>query len=372
MVDGDKANFLPIFGAAIVVPQPGTLKGSGPATFNGKPLCIEGDESSVEVPGCMYMTPQYAIPGTGTLKIDKLAGDQVAQKTSTGGTSVMLKGSMFTAKFEVQSPRPATTARAWPADSGCLALVFGQRHVYDHQHQVSRVLRHLITAMSKTIENMSMRNRDGTCQVDRYQPALVPDYVSVDERSLADLLAFAHDYAKQLNYYDEGNKVQGDWSAFIESEDLPTYFAYARDPDTIPADKAHLFARPHFALYLSFLHLLGNAQAQLNGFTQRHLEFYYRQILRMTRKTAVPDRVNVLLQPTARFSEVEVREGHLLTAGRDSNGRDLYYKTDRRIVINHARIERVSTVYAERQVIGTRKAREDFTGTKARRLCEHA
>lgn len=104
LIDGDKANFMPNFGAAVVVVQPGTLAGSGPATFNGKPLCIDGDESSVSVPGCMYMTPQYSIPGTGTLKIDSLAGDQVAQKTNTGGTPVMLKGSNFNAKFEVQSP----------------------------------------------------------------------------------------------------------------------------------------------------------------------------------------------------------------------------------------------------------------------------
>ncbi len=104
LIDGDIANFLPAFGAAVVVVQPGTLTASGPATLDGKKLCVEGDESSVEVPGCMYMTPQYSIPGTGTLKIDALAGDQVAKHTNTGGTPVMLKGSMFTAKFEVQSP----------------------------------------------------------------------------------------------------------------------------------------------------------------------------------------------------------------------------------------------------------------------------
>lgn len=104
LIDGDIANFLPAFGAAVVVVQPGTLTGSGPTTLGGKPLCVDGDESSVEVPGCMYMTPQYSIPGTGTLKISALAGDQVATHTNSDGTPLMLKGGMFTAKFEVQSP----------------------------------------------------------------------------------------------------------------------------------------------------------------------------------------------------------------------------------------------------------------------------
>jgi len=102
--DGDIANFIPAFGAAVVVVQPGKLRASGPATINGKKICVDGDEKSVEVPGCMYMTPVYSIPGTGTLKIQALNGDQLAKKTNTGGKAMMLKGSQFDAVFEVQSP----------------------------------------------------------------------------------------------------------------------------------------------------------------------------------------------------------------------------------------------------------------------------
>lgn len=104
LIEGDKANFLPNFGAAVVVVQPGNLQGSGPATLGGKKVCVDGDETKVTVPGCTYMTPQYSIPGTGTLKIDALAGNQKAGKTNTGGKAVLLKGATFTAKFEVQSP----------------------------------------------------------------------------------------------------------------------------------------------------------------------------------------------------------------------------------------------------------------------------
>ena len=104
LIDGDIANFIPAFSPAVVIVQPGTLSGSGPDTIGGKKICVDGDEASVSVPGCVYMTPQYSIPGSGTLKIDALAGDQLAQKTNTGGKAVMLKGGNFTAKFEVQSP----------------------------------------------------------------------------------------------------------------------------------------------------------------------------------------------------------------------------------------------------------------------------
>ena len=103
LIEGDKAIFMPNFGAAVVVVKPGDLKGSGPATINGKKICVDGDEKNVSVPGCVYTTPQYSIPGTGTLKIAALAGNQKATKTNTGGKAVLVKGGNFTAKFEVQS-----------------------------------------------------------------------------------------------------------------------------------------------------------------------------------------------------------------------------------------------------------------------------
>jgi hypothetical protein len=104
LLENDIAEFLPAFGAATVTVQPGTLKASGPATANGKKVCVDGDEGQVEVPGCPYVAPPHTIPGVGTLKIAALGMDQKATKTKTGGKAVMLKGSQFDAKFEVQAP----------------------------------------------------------------------------------------------------------------------------------------------------------------------------------------------------------------------------------------------------------------------------
>ncbi len=104
LIDGDPVLFLPAFSPAVVVVQPGKLAGSGPASVGGKAVCVAGDEKNVSVPGCLYMTPVYSIPGTGTLKIAALAADQKAGHSQTGGKAVLLKGSLFTARFEVQSP----------------------------------------------------------------------------------------------------------------------------------------------------------------------------------------------------------------------------------------------------------------------------
>lgn len=104
LIDQDQALFQPTFGVATVVVAPGQLSASGPATLNGKKMCVVGDEGSVSVKGCAYTTVTHPIPGTGTLEIAALAVDQQATKTSTGGVKLMLKGSNFTAKFTVQTP----------------------------------------------------------------------------------------------------------------------------------------------------------------------------------------------------------------------------------------------------------------------------
>jgi hypothetical protein len=104
VVDGDKAMFNPTFGPATVVVQPGTITGSGPAKVTGKKACVAGDESSVSVPGCTYFAGQYSIPGTGTLAISALGGDQKTVKGATGGKKLILKGSTFTAKFSITVP----------------------------------------------------------------------------------------------------------------------------------------------------------------------------------------------------------------------------------------------------------------------------
>jgi hypothetical protein len=104
LTEGDKAIFMPNFGVAVVVVQPGNLKGSGPGTIKGKKICVEGDEKKVKISGCTYFTPQYCIPGVGTLEIAALAGDQKATKTKTGKKAVLLKGGNFTAKFSVMTP----------------------------------------------------------------------------------------------------------------------------------------------------------------------------------------------------------------------------------------------------------------------------
>lgn len=102
--DGDLATFLPNFGNALVTVRPGPISASSKSSIGGSPMAVDGDEGSVEVAGCMYLAPPYVIPGTGTIKIKRLASDHLAKKYTVENKKVLLKGGQFDAEFQVQNP----------------------------------------------------------------------------------------------------------------------------------------------------------------------------------------------------------------------------------------------------------------------------
>ena len=70
---------------------------------------------------------------------------------------------------------------------------------------------------------------------------------------------------------------------------------------------------PHYALYLAFLRLLEYARASSNTLTQRHLDFYYREILSLREKGAEPGHVHLLVELAKQVSNHEFKAGRLIT-----------------------------------------------------------
>jgi len=215
--------------------------------------------------------------------------------------------------------------------------------------------------------------RDGTSQAQRLLAALQPDYIAIDEHSLKDHLTLAHAFAKELKYFDFNNVEDGDWQGLLnpdglEGNDLAAWLQQVEDfikqPQNAADEDYYNLHRPHFVLYLTFLQLLQQTHGQLNQLTGRHLDFYYRQVLNFNKKPPQADRVNVLIAPSDRINSALLPAGTSLAAGKDSSGKELVYRTDNDLVVNHIQIARLSSVYVNKQVIGIRKAREQYTGTK--------
>jgi hypothetical protein len=131
VLDGDAVIFDPQFGAATVTVRPGTIRAAQAAfKVGGKAVCVLGDEASVQVSGCVYMTAAHPVPGQGTLTIEALGSDQQSRRTAAGGQHTLLKGTQMKARFTVvapaKGPPPGSVPDATTVYSGTARFGTGQ------------------------------------------------------------------------------------------------------------------------------------------------------------------------------------------------------------------------------------------------------
>jgi hypothetical protein len=101
---------------------------------------------------------------------------------------------------------------------------------------------------------------------------------------------------------------------------------------------------PHYGLFLAFLDMLAVARRDLNRMTGRHLDLYYRRVLRMAPRAPVPDSVHVLFEPAKGISARLVPQGTSLRAGKDATGKDVVYRVADDIVVNRGRVAELRAI----------------------------
>ena len=81
----------------------------------------------------------------------------------------------------------------------------------------------------------------GTSQFERLLAALAPSYFKMDDRTIKDILAATHRYAKLLNFVKDDHTLDGDWTCLWEVETL-TFLAVLStiDTDAVGSDFATL------------------------------------------------------------------------------------------------------------------------------------
>ena len=83
--------------------------------------------------------------------------------------------------------------------------------------------------------------------------------------------------------------------------------------------------QPHYGLWLAFLKLFRHAQQSLNSFTERHLDFYFQEVLQLRPREAVADHVHLLFELAKSVEAVQIRAGTAFRAGNDARGRPVVY-----------------------------------------------
>ncbi|QXE88233.1 baseplate J/gp47 family protein [Geomonas nitrogeniifigens] len=103
--------------------------------------------------------------------------------------------------------------------------------------------------------------------------------------------------------------------------------------------------QPHYALFLAFLRLFAYARDAANTLTARHLDFYYREILRLEEKPAQPGHAHLLAELAKQVETRLFPTGELFKAGKDALGKDAFYAADQDFAANQAKVADLKTLY---------------------------
>ncbi|RNM04645.1 baseplate J/gp47 family protein [Dickeya undicola] len=123
----------------------------------------------------------------------------------------------------------------------------------------------------------------------------------------------------------------------------------------------HADHAPEVALYLSFLRLFARAQTRLNRFTERHLDFYYRQVLRQQPQPLMADTVFLKLTSGDGVSTpLSLERGTLFCAGQDARLRDILYHSEQPLQVSDAEVKQVHSLLLKRDPLMSPERELDF------------
>jgi len=198
------------------------------------------------------------------------------------------------------------------------------------------------------------RYRDGTGKHARLLDPLAPSWVSVEERTDEDLLALIRVLAARIRYYDETNQIAGDWRPFFDGTTAAEAARFLDDPERVAEDARALLEHPHQTLLHAFIRLLRHPRAQFDALTLRHRDFFYRSVLGLRERPAVPDSVHCLFTPAPGVDTVLLERGSLLDAGPDATDETIHYALDEDLLVTRARVTALKTLGVNRVFIDPR------------------
>lgn len=123
----------------------------------------------------------------------------------------------------------------------------------------------------------------------------------------------------------------------------------SRIPDFLTQSlEEYPYHAPQNGLFLAFVNLFTHAQTHINLIGRKHMLYYYQDVLRFSERDLVPDQAILIFSLRKGVTEHLITQGKLLNAGKDADGKPLYYEVSEETVITPATIAEIRTVYVER------------------------
>ncbi|MBU3660685.1 MAG: phage baseplate protein [Flavobacteriales bacterium] len=191
--------------------------------------------------------------------------------------------------------------------------------------------------MSDCNEITSVLKRGGTDQGDRNLPSLNPDSIKLQGFGIEEWMQFAYNFADDVKFFNTNNIQDGDWKAFFKNDTelkelLETYQLSNK-------------LTPHLTLFICFLRLLEISSNHFNSLSKKHLDFYYSEVLQISKLPEQGDKVHILFELAKNIANAQMPVGTELDGERDAVGKKRTYELIDEIVVNKAKVAQFKNIY---------------------------
>lgn len=137
------------------------------------------------------------------------------------------------------------------------------------------------------------------------------------------------------------------WPAMIEAVKLLSGAAEHSIEDSLFSANEELKQEhtPHLALLFAFLKLFQHLQSDLNGFTKKHLDFFFKDVLRLQPRAAEGDKAHIVFEIQKQLDAHLLKKGVQIKDAKDKNNAEILFALDDEIVVNKAQVEEVRTLF---------------------------
>jgi hypothetical protein len=104
---------------------------------------------------------------------------------------------------------------------------------------------------------------------------------------------------------------------------------------------------PHLGLLFAFLKLFQHLQSDLNGYTRKHLDYFYRDVLKLKPREAVADKAHIVFEIQNQLDKYLLKKGLLVKDGKDAKKAEILFSLDDEIVVNKAEVAEVRTLFLD-------------------------
>lgn len=95
---------------------------------------------------------------------------------------------------------------------------------------------------------------------------------------------------------------------------------------------------PHITLFLTFLHLFRHLQDEMNRLPERHLQFYYEDVLRLEQRRVIPDKVHVVFELAQDLERYRLKKDTLFGGGTDQSGKLRVYGLEDEVAVGKVKL----------------------------------